>query len=953
MLGKLAVATFALAQLAGAPRADATDAPFDLPSTEAPLGLPVELVLDAADLTTSPMSASVSRQFFAELDGVLLFAQDDGVSGVELWRTDGTAIGTYRVADICPGACSGIFDLGLRPAAVAGGVAFFAADDGVHGTELWASDGTAHGTRLVRDIAPGRQTSRPTAFLAAGGQVAFTANDGMHGWELWRSDGTPAGTQLLFDAAPGPENGSLLPYAYCGVLFAAGNSGLWRIDGPPANAVLLTDASVNEYGAIENFHLAYLPDCRLVFAATDEDGTEPWVSDGTPVGTFQIADIDPVDGSIPGPFLRFGSNVVFLAYGPNTPLGVRSIWTTDGTLGGVVESIPPPGVRPGWVHGGHAVAGGKLFLSVYEPSIGLELGTWDGIDWSLPIDLNPGPADGLVTLFDDDAQFAGSWFVSLGGSIVFPAQDPGHGLELWTSDGSAEGTSRLSEIAPGPASARLDPHSQFVRPPVLGGRVFFRTWEPIAGHRLWTSDGTLLGTAPTHTLNDQTSSFFVLSSPLFPFDAIGTPCVVATNERVVFETEVASRALSRIFGSDGTPGGAELLAEMPAAESVLRGAGCTPFGGATLFLGSDGIDAQLLRTDATAGGTEPLVDLGPLASGPYYLDSIPPFVKAGPLAIGLAANRLVATDGTAAGTTAEAFGLDFYPVGICGLESGALLAAFQLHFSDGTAAGTFEIGPGLISYPESLEPCLGGALFFAMSSAHGRELWFTDGTPEGTHEVADLVPGPASSQGLELSWEDYGIYRDIACLGDRAVFVADDGVRGVELWVTDGTAAGTALLADLYFGSYPSRPRRLTGVGDRAFFAAESDLHGLELFVTDGTPAGTHIVRDLVAGAQSAVPQALTAYKNLLLFSAWTPQFGREAWRSDGTPEGTVRITDLAPGPASSSPDRFAVVGDRLFFAATDQIHGFELFTLVDPALAEIFRDGFESGDITRWGPAP
>ena len=81
-------------------------------------------------------------------------------------------------------------------------------------------------------------------------------------------------------------------------------------------------------------------------------------------------------------------------------------------------------------------------------------------------------------------------------------------------------------------------------------------------------------------------------------------------------------------------------------------------------------------------------------------------------------------------------------------------------------------------------------------------------------------------------------------------------------------------------------------------------------------------------------------------------QFGREAWRSDGTPEGTVRITDLAPGPASSSPDRFAVVGDRLFFAANDLVHGFELFTLVDPALAEIFRDGFESGGLTRWSEA-
>jgi ELWxxDGT repeat protein len=229
------------------------------------------------------------------------------------------------------------------------------------------------------------------------------------------------------------------------------------------------------------------------------------------------------------------------------------------------------------------------------------------------------------------------------------------------------------------------------------------------------------------------------------------------------------------------------------------------------------------------------------------------------------------------------------------------------------------------------------------------ELWYSDGTETGTRLVADIRTGAESSGDPEAFGEDYWTHRDIVCLGERAVLAANDGVHGSELWVTDGTAEGTALLADLYFGSYPSRPRRLTRAGDRAFFAAEDDLHGLELFVTDGTPTGTRLARDIAPGPESSAPQALTAHGELVLLSAWTGSFGREAWRSDGTAEGTVRITDLAPGPASSSPDRFAVLGERLFFSATDLVHGFELFSLVDPELAAIFRDGFEVGSTARW----
>lgn len=932
-------------------RADALLAPE---TSQAPEGLPVELVFDAATEATRPGNPNlVIPPLFVELGGALLFAQDDGIHGTELWRTDGTALGTYRLTDLCPGRCDGVLFGGLRPAEAAGGLLFFAGDDGVHELELWATDGTAAGTRLLRDIVPGRASSTIATLVAAGAQVAFLANDEVHGREIWMSDGTPAGTRLVFDSVAGPEDGNLVPYAYCNVLYAAGSSGLWRLDGTPAGGVQLASAEVSPFASLENEHLAFLPDCRLVFSAAVANDWEPWVSDGTPTGTFPIADLDPAQSSGPRSFVPWGSEVLFLADGPTGPPGVLSIFTTDGSPGGVTEWLPPAGFEPSQFPGARAVVGDKLFLAVFEASLGVELGVWDGTTLTVPLDIAPGPADGLATFRSQGLSLSGSWFVALDDSLLFPAQDPDQGLELWRSDGTPAGTYRLTEIGPGPLSASFDNLSQIRRPVTLGDRVFFRTWDPLSGHRLWTSDGTALGTGAIADLNSQTPAFFARRSQFPIFETLGSACVVSTRHRVLFETEVASRSVRRIYGTDGSPASVELLSETMTEESFLPDASCAPLNDDVKFFGSDGTDHRLFRSDGTSDGTESLASVGPVEDGSRRVTSSPGFVRFGDRALGLVGSDLLVTDGTPGGTSVDSLDLEYSSVHAAGLTDGVLLGASELFLSDGTAAGTTALGPEPLSYPGHLEPCLGGALFFADTAALGRELWWSDGTAENTRLVADLVPGVAGSQSSDPGWEDSPAYRDIACLGSRAVFVADDGVHGAELWRTDGTEEGTSLLADLYFGSYPSRPRRLTRVDDRAFFAAETDLHGLELWATDGTPEGTRLVRDLVPGGESSVPQALTAYKNLLLFSAWTPQFGREAWRSDGTPEGTVRITDLAPGPASSSPDRFAVVGDRLFFAANDHLHGFELFTLVDPALAEIFRDGFESGGFARWSAAP
>lgn len=110
--------------------------------------------------------------------------------------------------------------------AVAGRTAFFIADDGSHGSELWATDGSAAGTRLVRDIAPdfGAAFNRlNTALTDVGPLLLFSAFEPDGGREPWRSDGSERGTRRVQDLAPGVLSSDPRDFTAAGpfVFFAA------------------------------------------------------------------------------------------------------------------------------------------------------------------------------------------------------------------------------------------------------------------------------------------------------------------------------------------------------------------------------------------------------------------------------------------------------------------------------------------------------------------------------------------------------------------------------------------------------------------------------------------------------------------------------------------------------------------------------------------------------------
>ena len=415
------------------------------------------------------------------------FQATDGVGGSELWKTDGTSAGTQRVKDIWPGANGSDSGPMLR----IGDLWFLRADDGTHGSELWASDGTEDGTRMVMDIQEGPDGSSPQGFAAFEGLLFFAADDGLNGQEVWMSDGTQDGTQLLVDLSPTHANprsltavGSTLYFVATDpsaghelrktdgtaegtalvkdILLGSGSSGvgrltafddvlyfratrdlhLWRSEGTSETTSTVTTAVmfVNGLTVVES---------TLFFSADDAVERELWKSDGSEAGTQRVADINPNGGdSDPEWLTELGGELLFTA---DDGTNGRELWKSDGTSEGteLVHDIHDSGDS---IPEHLTNRNGLLFFRADDGENGVELWASDGTtgDTALLSDIWGGDMSSSPIPVDDGADTFGI-FQDI---VVFFADDGEHGLELWKSDGTPEGTVLVKDINEGPSPGK-------------------------------------------------------------------------------------------------------------------------------------------------------------------------------------------------------------------------------------------------------------------------------------------------------------------------------------------------------------------------------------------------------------------------------------------------------------------------------------------------------------------
>ena len=195
----------------------------------------------------------------------------------------------------------------------------------------------------------------------------------------------------------------------------------------------------------------------------------------------------------------------------------------------------------------------------------------------------------------------------------------------------------------------------------------------------------------------------------------------------------------------------------------------------------------------------------------------------------------------------------------------------------------------------------GRALFPADDGAHGRELWSTDGTTAGTVMLTELNPGFTGSNAYALG-----------TVGGKYLFAASSPGTGLEPWISDGSAAGTRLLADLNEGAANSSPGYCGFVGGRyVFFANNTSTGKRAVYMTDGTTVEVKYVEPR---------PGCGLYKDRLYFDADDGAKGNEPWSTDGTAAGTSMLKDVAPNAAPSYPRHFALAGEgagqRLVFGA-------------------------------------
>ncbi|MDH5716466.1 MAG: hypothetical protein OEZ22_02385 [Spirochaetia bacterium] len=860
------------------------------------------------------------------------FAANDGFTGRELYKTDGTEAGTNLVKDIAQG----------RPNSDPGqfiemnGITYFTTSDAVNGSELWRTDGTELGTYMVKDICTGSCESSPYSYVIMNGTLYFGASTNAEGTELWKSDGTEGGTVLvknICDDSLGQCNGF---YDYLTVvnnnLFFSGYTDangyeLWISDGTADGTVMVKNICDDSLGYCDgNPYNMTSANGNLFFTAyTDANGYELWKSDGTELGTVMVKNIcdDSLGtcGGQPDYITVFNNKVFFSAY--SDPNGIE-LWESDGTEGGtvMVKSIGSPAYI--------TAVNNTLYFSASDAN-GTELwksdGTADGT--VLVKDIHPSGSSNLYGVGTDGV----NKFVSMNNIIYFAAFD-GSTWSMWHSDGTADGTIKVPDS---PFSSYLG----FKK----NGLVYFVGYDPIHGKELWKTNGTsaalvkdinsaadrLPSNPMSFTAMGGYTYFIAWSSTTALNDTVGlyktngvdsTELVKSFTSMTNFNLAVMDGKLyfnacdstngCELWESDGTTTGTVITQDIESGSASSNPKNLFVFNSTLFFAAAPSATGLELYKYTTAGGVECVYEVYTGTTGVLNLHG---FTALGTDVFYMAGSGMYKTNGTTAGTTRVQYGagIDLAWSGAQADNARLIVMGGNFYFNwkkDTTygeelwqydsitqkAVFLKDIYTGANSSSPANFTLVGSAIYFsANDGTNGRELWKTDGTAGGTVLVKNINTN-AGQDSLHTSYSHFTEYN-----GNLYFSAQESYESGYELWKSDGTAGGTVLVKEInydlnYTGSYPWYFTVLGSnlyffAGDKTALSNNYDAFNYldyKLYSLDGTGANTISIKNIDNGASGAV-----VLNGQIYFSGDDGPYGQEPWVSDGTAAGTRMLMNI------------------------------------------------------------
>lgn len=835
------------------------------------------LVIDLpGNYQVDSLSFAYTSPIWTTIDGTAWFGASRQPLQEEVWRTDGTPEGTVQVTNVggtkrghADGPYVGFvngrliyagyygerrlfalpadgtvpvilatiarpkWEARITPGPVMNGYLYFAATfDYRQGFELWRTDGTTAGTTCL-DLYPGSPDSlnlvSPLAPIRIGDSLWFYAATSAAAKGLHRSDGTSSGTKFIRPGSPIGVIGDSLIFKDTGP--DGKTIGIWATDG--SNEVLLLDGFLSagdwSLGA---------PGPRLYFQADDGvNGSELWVTDGTPGGTTLVADLTPRGiTSYYQPGLLVGSQYFFTSTVYSFGSCRRTLYVTEGTAestrGTCLDNLGTDYLE------GFA-SGDRYCFGFNDPATGRGVWCTDGSPDGLRrmVDLAPWSLDGFI------------WnsSIALGnGLILFAGRDRDTGAEPWITDGTPEGSRMLKNIG-------ADNEWRGSNPDLLRAsldRVFF-TATVRGAATVGVSDGSGAGTSTAETMTG------------------GLTQAEVSGGRYYF---AGSRSLTRdqVLGvSDGTPAGTTHLL------STGHFSRFAPIRNGVIFADSQS-PLTVYFTDGTVAGTRPLASRG---GGSGDVDVF----EAGGMGW-FSLGGLKRSDGTAEGTRTLLTLEGDYPTPIGATTLGPHV--YLLGYQNGPERGLWRAST-TNSELERIAVLDGGGPASISSSSHyvyiviGDGLWRSDGTEAGTIRL------PATKPSTTLT----SCVSSPAFLGDTLVWLSATN-SAMFLWRSDGTPETTVVIATFpiapYRTSSPFPCPSLAAAGGKVYFPGATESTGLELWTTDGTPEGTVLLEDIWPGARSSAPAGLTVAGDHIFFSAATVYTERELWVID-TRDGTRR----------------------------------------------------------------